>query len=229
MQPCAVCGGQVVDAAGYCAVCGTYRGEPPAAMTAPPAPHGPQSTPAPSAPARTRSPYVLALVALSVTLMVLVVAIVVVVLARSRDGDGGPLVDGCVVGRWRVSSHSERLPISGTGDVTFTGDGTRMDLDADGTGLTDYGRGTEFRATVDNRPVVLTLAGTVRYSFRTANGAISFSDVKPEGTATITIDGVELRREPLQANNDPARYTCSGDTLTEQTDRYQVRLTRLPD
>lgn len=93
MQPCAVCGGVQVDAAGYCTQCRTFRGVP--QQSYPPYPTSvppgyPQQTsgggyPGSYPPERGRS-FLVPLIALSATLFVLVVAIVVVAATRG-DGD----------------------------------------------------------------------------------------------------------------------------------------------
>lgn len=282
MQPCAVCGGVVVDATGYCVQCGTFRGVPappppgpplgpplPAApgslppgpvyqASVPPAYIGPTSGPPgyPTSPAyyagpapmpapgpvapKPRSPFVIPLVALSATLAILVVAIVVVVLVRSASDPSDPVagpsseastdpgVDSCVVGRWRVTSHEERVAIDSVGNVTFTGgDGTEIRLNADGTGVTDYGEGTEFEGTVSGRTVTLVLSGTVSFRFQTANGTVSFSDTTSEAEGVVKVDGDEIGREPFEASDDPAKYTCSDTELTESTNLYEIVMARV--
>jgi hypothetical protein len=111
MQPCAVCGGVGIDAAGYCTQCRTFRGvpvQPPAPPQAYPGyqqptgmpPAYPQQTSGggypmsypPAQPARSRS-FLLPLVALSATLAVLVAAIVVVVAVRSGGTGPEPIAD----------------------------------------------------------------------------------------------------------------------------------------
>src|SRR5262245_28604916 len=178
MQPCAVCGGQGIDAAGYCVHCGTFRGTDPV-VSAPPGYPGPTSpaqpqpygqpmpgqpvsgqpmpgqpvsgqpvsgqpysyqaypAPSPQPQPKQRSSFMVPLVALSATLFVLVVAIVVVAAVKAADSSGGggsggggrtpvdqtrpvSLVDECVVGTWRVTSHEETVSVPSVGDVVFT-------------------------------------------------------------------------------------------------------------
>jgi hypothetical protein len=247
MQPCAVCGGQAVDAAGYCTQCGNFRGVPPETYPAgvisiPPAylsqTSGPPAYTYPAAPPKPRrNPFVIPLIALSVTLIVLVAAIVVVALTRSdrSSNQGGPpspsassLVDPCVVGNWRVTRHTEQVPLPLVGDVQFTSSGTgaRVRLAADGTGVTEFGEGTAFVAIVAGAEYKLIFKGSVNYDYRTANGRVVFSNLGPDGTATLTVDGEEQASQALTGTADEANYTCDGSTLREFTTKYQTELRR---
>jgi hypothetical protein len=185
------------------------------------------------------------LIALSATLVVLVVAIVIVVTARNRtsttNGQGGPetttpaqssssaasVVDSCVVGSWRVTSHEERVPIDNVGNVTFTGgDGAKIRLAADGTGVTDYGNGTEFEGTANGRTITLILSGDVTYRYHTANGTVSFRALTSRAHGVVKVDGVEVGREDFDATDDPAKYTCTASRLTQATNLYETVMTR---
>jgi hypothetical protein len=223
MQPCAVCGAQAVDQAGYCAQCGTYRGVEPV------------SAPLPG----HRNPFVVPLIVLSAVLVLLVGAIVAVAVARSGGGrtTGGPgsptpaasnLVDPCIVGTWRVISHEERVDLPPVGEVEFTGKepGARVTLRPDGTGATDFGAGTEFEASKDGRTFALTFAGSVNYDFRTSDGQVTFTNIRPNGTVKLVVDGKEATSAPLTGNLDSVRYTCAGDTLRELTSKYETQLRR---
>jgi len=308
MQPCEVCGGMGVDAAGYCTQCRTYRGvpgydvsapasgapySPPAAGptypgpgygSAPPAPgapyqggyptsgagYAPTSGPgyaptsgggygptsgagygqppgygttygAPQAPSRSRS-FMAPLIALSGVLVVLVVAIVVVVIVRAsgkKDHTAGPAtagpppasassnIDQCVLGTWEVTSYAEDVAVEDVGKVHVTGKGGTVKFRTNGTGVTDYGGGTTFNATLQGHAVVLVASGTVTYNYSTSNGSLAFSDVKANGTETVSVDGVQATSQALEGDSDPARYTCSGDTLKEFTTLKQIEMHRV--
>ncbi|GLH95232.1 hypothetical protein [Phytohabitans aurantiacus] len=101
MQPCAVCGGVLVDAAGYCTQCRTFRGVPqqqpytPYPTSVPPG--YPQQTsgggyPGSYPPPRGRS-FLVPLIALGATLFVLVVAIVVVAATGGGGDDPDPIAN----------------------------------------------------------------------------------------------------------------------------------------
>jgi hypothetical protein len=225
MQPCATCGSLGVDTAGFCVRCRAYRGVP-AAPGTPPAPGD-----AAPAPKRSRSPLLIPLIALSMTLVVLVVAIVVVVVARSRDRDvaaDGVLVDRCVVGTWQVRRYIEQVPVGGVGNVAFSGQGARVRLRADGTGVSDYGDGTTFAATIGGVAYTLVVKGSVTFGFRAQDGTVSFTDVSAAGTETLTRadTGRQVIRQ-LTGSSDPARYTCAGDSLTEFTSQYRAEMSRV--
>jgi hypothetical protein len=239
MQPCATCGSLGVDTAGFCVRCRAYRGLPaaPGAPSAPggplPPPGGPLPAPGGAAPApeRPRSPLLIPLIALSATLVVLVVAIVVVVAARSRDRDvaaDGTLVDRCVVGTWQVRRYTEEVPVNGVGNVTFSGQGARVRLRADGTGINNYGDGTTFTATIGGVAYTLVVKGSVTFGFRAQDGTVSFTDVSAAGTETLTRadTGRQVTRQ-LTGSSDPARYTCAGDWLTEFTSLYRAEMSRV--
>jgi hypothetical protein len=301
MQPCGVCGGVGVDAAGYCTQCRTYRGQPgseaypaahepnspasgapysgspygapygqssgapysgtpygqssgtpygqssgapygavssgpsyppPAYPTAGQASYPPPQPPQP--PRRTRNSFAIPLIALSITLVVLVIAIVAVVVIRSGTkkspvADPTPaaaVVDECVVGAWHVTSHTEDLALD-TGKVKFTGSGAKVTLNADGTGVTDFGQETTFTATVNGLPVKLVVTGTITYDFRTNNNTVSFSNVKADGTATVTISETGFTTStPLTGDDSPAKYTCSNEKLTQQTELAVIEMAR---
>jgi hypothetical protein len=233
MQPCAVCGSVGVDAAGYCVQCRTYRGVP----GAPTAPVGmPPGYPTPGRPPRTRSPLLVPLIALSSILVILVAAIVVIAVVRasgrSNPSTGGStatransLVDECVIGTWRMSHYEEDVPVTGYGNVKFTGEGAEVRLRVDGTGVTDYKDGTTFNATVDGVVYKLVVSGTVSFGYRTSNGTFSFSGVTASGQETLTrTDTGQQVTQDLTGSSDPANYTCSGDSLTEFTNQYRAEM-----
>lgn len=180
---------------------------------------------------RPRSRFLAPLVALSAFLGVLVVAIVVVAIVKTGDGTPtGPRasgIDECVVGTWRVTSAEELVDIEGYGVVTFTGSGATLRLAPDGTGVTDYGSGTEFEGSANGSTVRLTLSGTVTFRYQTANEIMSFAEVVAKGTAVVSLDGTELDRVPLDGSDEPAKYTCSAERLSEtSTNLYRVEMVR---
>jgi hypothetical protein len=269
MQPCAVCGGVGVDAAGYCLHCRTFRGVPVQPVAPPPAyPGYPQPTSVPPAypqqtsgggypgyspaqyppaqPARSRS-FMIPLVALSATLVVLVTAIVVVLAMRGGGDEPGPGPigaptsgvptaaatktgdDECVVGTWRVTSHKEDVPVTGVGKVTFIGgSGGTLRLNADGTGETDYGSGTEFEGEMEGQTVRLEVSGRLTYSYTARDGFVSIRDLESTVTARLYRDGEQYGDTlPLAGSEDSATYTCSTDRLTQKTFLYTTEYERV--
>jgi hypothetical protein len=134
--------------------------------------------------------------------------------------------DGCVVGSWTVESYTEDVPLAQLGTVRFTGSGARTVLRADGTGSTDYGTATVYRARVNGRLVTLTVAGTVRYRYRATGGMFTSTDPVSNARSTVSVDGRAVTAAPLTVNPEPAGYTCAGGVLTQSTGSYRIRLRR---
>ncbi|WP_173157781.1 hypothetical protein [Phytohabitans suffuscus] len=194
----------------------------------------------PQPPQRGRS-FLIPLVALGVTLLVLVVAIVIVVTAggggdepvagpttsaqtgagptQSASATPGSDIDQCVIGTWRVTSHRETVLVQGQGNVTFTGgEGATLRLNADGTGETDYGRGTEYRGQLNGETAVLEISGGLTYRYRTVNGRVSVTDTKSTAKAKFIVGGEEYDvPQPFDTEDDSASYTCSTGLLTQNT------------
>lgn len=169
------------------------------------------------------------LVVLSVVLVALVTAIVAVVVSRAGDGGGkgtggasnspSTNVDPCVVGNWRVTSHTEDIEVNNE-NVRFTGEGARIRLADNGTGVIEYGDGIAYTG----GRYTLTLAGSVNFDFRTANGRVTFSNLGPAGTITLKAGDIVLAQQPLEGSDDPATYTCDATTLVEQTTKFRVEM-----
>jgi hypothetical protein len=318
MQPCEVCGGMGVDAAGYCTQCRTYRGvpqqypqgqQPYGGAPASGAPYGggapgsgapygapasgqpyqapasgqpyggapasdggylptsgapypyatsgagagyqqqqpgypaqypqyaPPAAPAPAPPGKSRG-FTVPLIALSATLVVIVVAIVVVAIVRSgskkpvaepsTQPSASALVDECVVGTWNITSDEEDVVMDQVGKVRFTGKGGEAKLKADGTGTIDYDKNgpAKFTATYKDQPIELTVTGTVTFDYRTNNGAVSYSNMKAHGNLAMTVGGVASTSLPLEVDDTPAKYTCSGDSLELDATLQTVKYTR---
>jgi hypothetical protein len=206
-----------------------------------PAPgYPPQNQPpnflAPPPQPRSRNSFVLPLVALSVVLVVLVVAIVAVAALRSgtkkvADGSSASAspsskVDTCVVGTWNITSESQDVAVEGVGSVTFKGSGARVLLRANGTGEILY-NGTTYTGTISGHQWDLIANGSIKYDYTTSNGSMAYSNFVPTGTVVIKLDGTEATSEPMTADEDPVRYTCTGDTMTQTTNQRTVSLTRV--
>ncbi|MDG4763067.1 hypothetical protein O7632_02920 [Solwaraspora sp. WMMD406] len=205
-------------------------------------------------PQRGRS-YLIPLIALGSTLAVLIVAITVVVAIQGAGDSGTGVVadpsssassdrpedrtpsptpaagvDPCVVGSWQVDSHREDVALEEPfGKVTFTstGPGALVDLRSDGQGTTDYGDGTTYEGVVSGITVTLTFVGQISYRFRAIEGTVSFSNVRADGTVTLSAPGVDSETQDLVGDFDPARYECGDDQMTQSTSLYTVRMSRL--
>jgi hypothetical protein len=237
-------GGGAVYGGGGGSAYGAESGGPgyPPTPTAAYAPAYPPGVPQPAPPTRSRHSFVLPLIALSVVLVIAVAGIVAVVLIRSGNttpssptagpeasseapsAEASALVDACVVGTWKVTSHTEELALD-TGKLKFTGSGATVKLNEDGTGVTDYGKGTKFTADMSGVPVTLVVSGTITYDFRTNNNTVSFSNVQADGTLTVNAPGLSTSA-PLTGDDKPAKYTCSDNKLTQETELANIEMSK---
>jgi hypothetical protein len=183
--------------------------------------------------------FLVPLVVLSVVLVALIVAIVVAVVVRAGDrsdqpGSAGATtaageIDPCVVGGWRVTAHREGVTIDGVGEVTFDAKGTgpSVRLNADGTGVTDYGTGTRYEGVAAGRTIRLDVRGTVTYRYAAADGTFSFRDMASDAKATIFLDGARSTETRFTGSTDPASYECAGDRMVERTGAFQTTFSRV--
>ncbi|WP_422772506.1 hypothetical protein ACN28C_05645 [Plantactinospora sp. WMMC1484] len=193
--------------------------------------------------------FLVPIVALGSTLVGLVVAIGVVVVLRAGvdGGDGGrrepagtgaasPTAEGtsaradarsCLVGRWRVTSHTEQVDVPGIGELSFTGAGSELSLGADGTGIVDYGTGTTYRSGYAGRDVVLELRGTVTYRYQVAGDRVELADVRSEAEVRLRVgDDAAGPWRHFTASSEPFDYTCTGTGLTHRTLVYTTSYLR---
>ncbi|MFC6019111.1 hypothetical protein ACFP2T_23225 [Plantactinospora solaniradicis] len=187
--------------------------------------------------------FLVPMVALASTLLGLVVAIVVVLVLRhgpdgGPDGTGAPPSAGsgsstatatvaagpgggadCLVGTWRVTSHSEQVDVPGVGRLSFTGGaGSGLSLSAEGTGIADYGTGTVYRSGYAGQDVVLELRGTVSYRYVLAGDRIELRDVRSDADVRLRVgDGTPGPWQDFTASTEPSSYACAGNSLTQKS------------
>jgi hypothetical protein len=203
------------------------------------------TVPVPAAPARTRSPMFIPLIALSAVLLVITASIVFITVLRSGSGrqqvtpgtsaTGQPgsspsassLIDSCVVGAWTETSHQEDVAVEGVGTVRFTGKGAVQRFGPDGVAVLDYGSGVKLIGSSGSTTWEYTYTGTVNFHYQTSNGNILYSDTSANGRTTLRVNGKVQSDGPIEAGSlDPERYTCSGDSLREFTGHYSIELSR---
>jgi hypothetical protein len=130
------------------------------------------------------------------------------------DPDSG--IDDCLVGRWRMVSHTEALDAAGTTvQLTLVGEGALYEFREDGTGAADYGSGTQFEGNAIGQTIPATVDGTLEFRFTAAGG--TFQVVEMLGTnATFTMDFLGSPIDvPYRLSTDtPERYQCEGDTAS---------------
>jgi len=180
------------------------------------------------------------LIVLSVVAVILVVGIVGVVIARSGNGGSGtddPTtgstagatntvaagIDTCVVGTWRIASAREKVEFEGS-LVEFTASGGSYEYRGDGTGTIDYGSGVVYRGTVSSQSVTITLTGSTKFSYKTVDKTVTYSNESASGEAVLRINGAVTTSVPLDLDLKPDSYTCSGSSLTLNTDLATTEL-----
>jgi hypothetical protein len=172
-------------------------------------------------------PFVIPLIVFSVTLVAVVAAIVVVVVSRSGPDTPAEPSDSCLVGVWRVTSHKEEVTLDSFGKVTFQGAGARVQLNADGTGVTDYGTKTHFEGLAEGQKIALDVAGKLTFGYAAADGRVSFSAMTSDATSTVYFNGEQYGSStPFEGSTEPATYTCNATTLVQQTTISRTELAR---
>ncbi|HLL66580.1 MAG TPA: hypothetical protein VK453_12650 [Micromonosporaceae bacterium] len=181
------------------------------------------------APARFRVP----LIGLAAVLAAGLVVTAAAALGGHRTvGTDPTAIDRCLVGNWEVTSYSESVTAAEIGTVQFRGSapGAKVRLGENGKGAIEYGDGTAFASSLSitgqEVGIDLVLAGTVTYDFRTNGGLMSFTNVRADGTTTITTTTGRRQSEPLRGSIDPAQYTCQGNALTTFTAAYRAEMKR---
>jgi hypothetical protein len=120
-------------------------------------------------------------------------------------------IDRCVLGTWRMTSHTEEISSLGlTTQLTLTGEGALYNFHEDGTGSGEYGEGTTFGSTVFGQTVPATIAGTINFRYEAADGTFQITAMLPSD-ATFSVEGSEV---PYALSTDsPEQYSCEGDSL----------------
>jgi hypothetical protein len=169
-----------------------------------------------------------------VVAVILVVGIVAVVVARSGGGGGddpkpGPTdtvaagLDKCVVGQWRITSAKEKVEIEGE-LIEFASTGGTIDFRGDGTATIDYSNGVVYRGTIANQSVTITFTGTAKFSYKTVDNTITYSNTSADGEAVYKVNGTTTTSIPLSMDTKPNSYTCAGSSLTLTTDLATTEL-----
>jgi hypothetical protein len=154
-----------------------------------------------------------------------------VLVAGNDDGgnpNGGGDIDACLLGSWRVVSHTEDMEALGTQvrlQLPEGGQGPVVEFRSDGTGRADYGTGTQYVATALGQPLPATVSGTITFRYRAADGTFQITE-PPQSEATFSVESAGLQ-SVYQLDTVAESYTCAGDELTftrperNYTGRYQ--------
>jgi hypothetical protein len=219
-------------------------------VSAPPTTYGATYGAAPSGPSRNK--FLVPVLALSGVLVVLVVAIVVVAALKSDDkkdpvagptgtaanasGTGKPkpsaAIDECLVGTWTTKTYTEKTAMDTVGTVEFSlkENGSTVKFAPDGKATETFKNSTfTGNPTIQGQSVPITIIAnaTVTSNVATTSGSLAYSNVAATGTLNTKAPSINYdETEPFQANDDPAKYTCNGDSLSITTSIFSQSLTK---
>jgi hypothetical protein len=214
----------------------------------PPTTYGGQYGASPTPPRKNR--FMMPLIALSGVVVILVIAIVAVVALRKDDpktvADPGkttgattgasasaePKIDKCLVGTWQTSTFTQTAAVEGVEggvSISLIKNGSTLKFTADGK-LTETYQDSVYSGspTVQGQKVTITITAnaTVNSDIQTASGSIVYSNVKTSGNTLTTTSLGYSETEPFEADDNPAKYTCNGDSLTFSTPQIQATAKR---
>jgi hypothetical protein len=221
-------------------------------VSAPPTTYG-GTYGAPPTPPPTRNKYLMPVLALSGVLVILVVAIVVVA-ALKNNGDtptnpvAGPAttgpsvaktsakaaatIDECLVGTWTTKTYTEQVAMDGVGNVPISLDknGSVMKFTPDGK-LTETYTNSQFSGspTISGQkvPITITVNANVTATVHTTSGSIVYSDLKSDGKINTKAPSINFdQTDDFETDDNPAKYSCSGDNLTMSTSQINSTATR---
>lgn len=140
------------------------------------------------------------------------------------DGPAKPVVNPCLVGAWRATSH-----VINQQGLQLTGAGATYRMRADGRYRADYGSGITF--TTRQLPTFqMTISGTITATMDTDDKQIYFSGVRADGRIAYSGGGYNTGQEPLTSVGGAVSYQCAGDSATldfaAATGAQTVRLAR---
>jgi len=196
-----------------------------------------------------RNKFLMPILALSGVLVVLVIAIVVVAALKSDDKKDpvanpsvGPTatgmakpsaaIDECLVGTWTTKTYTEKTAMDTVGTVEFTlkENGSTLKFAPDGKSTETFKNSTfTGNPTIQGQSVPITIVAnaTVTSNVATTSGSIAYSNVSATGTLNTKAPSISYdETEPFQANDDPAKYTCNGDSLSITTSIFSQTLTK---
>lgn len=241
--------------AGYPTSSGPQYSAPPSysdPVSAPPTAYGATYGGAGSPSVGGRNKYLMPILALSGVLVVLVVAIVVVAALKSGDDKktdpqannptGAPsatgkaaekaVIDECLVGTWTTQTYTEQVAMDGVGNVpiNLTKNGSVLKFTPDGK-LTETYKDSTFTGnpTISGQAVAITLTvnATVTSNVSTTSGSIAYQNVQATGTINTKAPSINFdQTEPFQTDDNPAKYTCSGNNLTMSTSQINSTATK---
>ncbi|MDG6101273.1 hypothetical protein Daura_51345 [Dactylosporangium aurantiacum] len=216
----------------------------------PPATYGGQYGSSPTPPRRNK--FMMPLIALSGVVVVLVIAIVAVVALRKDDdpknvADPGKSanatasgsaaadskIDKCLVGTWQTTTYTQTAAVDGVEgglSLSLTKNGSTLKFTSDGK-LTETFVDTVFNASPmiagQKVPLTVTVNATMNADVQTTSGSIIYSNIKTSGNMVTTVPSLgKSETDTYDADDSPAKYTCSGDNLSFSNPQLQATAKR---
>lgn len=155
--------------------------------------------------------------------------IAVVVLDDDDGTDPQSGIDPCVIGAWRMTSHTEEITSLGIAtQLTLAGEGALYEFREDGTGSGDYGSGTAFQGNALGQAVAATVAGTLSFRYEASNGTFQITTMLTTD-ATFSVETLDTEVPYALSTNSPEEYRCAGDTLHFELEErnYQAEYRRV--
>lgn len=216
----------------------------------PPTTYGGQYGASPTPPRKNK--YAVPLIVLSGVVVVLVLAIVAVVALKKDDktdpgaqpaktgtanstasAKAAAKIDECLVGNWKTATYTETAAMDGVEggvSISLTKNGSTLVFTADGK-LTETYQDSVYNGspTIQGQkvPITITVNATVNSDIQTASGSIVYSNVKTSGNTLTTAPSIGYSQtDAFKADDNPAKYTCSGDNLSINSTQVQAAAKR---
>lgn len=206
----------------------------------PPTTYGGQYGASPTPPKKNN--FLVPVLALSGVLVLLVIAIVVVAALKKDDTPTNPVagpstaaatkgasakasaaIDECLVGTWQTKTYTEQVAMDGVGNVPISLDknGSVIKFTPDGK-LNEVYANSQFSGnpTIQGQkvPLTITVNATVNATVHTTTGSLVYSDLKSDGKINTKAPSINFdQTDDFTTDDNPAKYTCSGDNLTITT------------
>lgn len=116
----------------------------------------------------------------------------------------------CLIGSWRETSYTANWEMYGN-KIRFTGSGTLMQINADGT-MATVDKVTRRGAGYGDRYEMIH-NGTTKLNYVADDKTINYSNPQSTGWTTLKVNGSQRAKERLTATITPETYSCKGDEL----------------
>ncbi|MFD7660285.1 hypothetical protein ACFV4N_40440, partial [Actinosynnema sp. NPDC059797] len=130
----------------------------------------------------------------------------------------------CLLGTWVERSRTTTLTLSTeVGPMEFHGSGSVQAFDDDGTVVVQF---QPILATQNGHVVVLEYSGAVTARYRVDGDRITYDDVSPGITWSVSVDGHRDVMTGEVRELSPDEFTCEGNDMTQTGENYSITLAR---